>query len=300
MTDSTAAVPSQARAVVRDGNGRFTPGSGRPPGRKRGAGNVNAVRFPWPSLWRHGKVPKEFSWVGRVVAGYDREMAAHLGGEPSFAQQRLVEIARTAAGCSARIMSVATRTPFAKDPKTGGPDVSAALKELPRSLTLEALRRLLHGRSCGPLLTSSDTPAAHTARSRCLALHAASAAMCGQRRSPTAPTPWRCWRGQSKLPPGTGDGRFQRDAQGFIQDARCRQLRNWCDWAIPDRMDRLIADRNGDTLEECQPGFLLLASLPPVGSPPDWMNDDATHLPSYSRFAARAALYAASTVPQRR
>jgi hypothetical protein len=45
-----------------------------------------------------------------------------------------------------------------KDPKTGGPDVSAALKELPRFLTLEAraLEALGLERRMKPALTLAD------------------------------------------------------------------------------------------------------------------------------------------------
>jgi hypothetical protein len=97
-----------SRPVIRRPDGRFSPGSGRPPHRRRGGqlGNMNSALNPWATYWRRRALKPADRWALALVADYVPSLIADKGGADnvSYAEQRVMELAAVARVCWALAM----------------------------------------------------------------------------------------------------------------------------------------------------------------------------------------------------
>ncbi len=110
------------------------------PGRSGLPANLNAVKRPWSVFWRRRALGPADRWILPVLESYTAGLIADKGGpgEISSAEQRMIEIAQTARGCTMLILAEAGRKGFIRTNESGdGWDLAPALKDLPKFLGLE-------------------------------------------------------------------------------------------------------------------------------------------------------------------
>ncbi len=119
--------------------------------------NLNNSRHPWRAFWKRRALRPGDRWVMRLVESYEECIEEDRGRELSFAEARVVEIAKTAKVCQLLALAAVakdgimlesvttTNSPQHGETVTRRGDVlSPAFKELPKFLKLEldALRAL--------------------------------------------------------------------------------------------------------------------------------------------------------------
>ncbi len=72
---------------------------GGKPGRSGPPGNMNNARHPWRVFWKRRALRPEDRWVMRLVENYEESIEEDRGRDLSFAEARVVEIAKTARVC---------------------------------------------------------------------------------------------------------------------------------------------------------------------------------------------------------
>lgn len=106
------------------------------------AGNLNASRHPWRTLWRRGAVKPELQWIVPLMQRYADALEADKGGAEniSAATRSLIEVAAMARGCSSLILSCAGQYGVVEPAGEGSNrwNISPGLRELPKFLKAEA------------------------------------------------------------------------------------------------------------------------------------------------------------------
>jgi hypothetical protein len=149
---SLATEPSEAiakPAIIRDGLGRFQPGSGKPARRRRGGqvGNLNATRSsPWMAFWRRRALRSEDRWAERIASEVAGSLLADKP-EPSSASLRAMELAGVARGCGALVLDALRRDGGVDGPR--GVLLLGALANFAK-LELQALKCLGFERAAKP------------------------------------------------------------------------------------------------------------------------------------------------------
>lgn len=120
-------------------------------------GNLNGSRHPHRAFWKRRVLRPEDQWVLPMVAGYETGIAEDRGRELSFAESRVVDLAKTARVCSLLALGAfveggimcesvtTTNSPVAGETVTRKGDVlHPAFQELAKFMRMEldALRRL--------------------------------------------------------------------------------------------------------------------------------------------------------------
>ena len=131
--------------------------TGGKPGRSGPPGNMNNARHPWRVFWKRRALRPEDRWVLKLVENYEASIEEDRGRNLSFAEVRVVEIAKTARVCQLLALAAfaengimlesvtTTNSPQHGETVTRRGDVlSPAFKELPKFLKLEldALRAI--------------------------------------------------------------------------------------------------------------------------------------------------------------
>ena len=131
--------------------------TGGKPGRSGPPGNMNNTRHPWRVFWKRRALRPEDRWVLRLVENYEQRIEEDRGRELSFAEGRVVEIAKTARVCQLLALAAfaengimlesvtTTNSPQHGETVTRKGDVlHPAYKELSKFMKaeLDALRRL--------------------------------------------------------------------------------------------------------------------------------------------------------------
>ena len=127
------------------------------PNRGAQPGNLNNSQHPWRAFWRRKALRPEDRWVMRLVENYERGIEEDRGRELSFAEARVVEIAKTAKVCTLLALAafaengimlesvVTTNSPERGETVTRKGDVlHPGFQELAKFMRIEldALRRL--------------------------------------------------------------------------------------------------------------------------------------------------------------
>ena len=120
-------------------------------------GNLNGSTHPWRAFWKRRALRPEDRWVLSLVANYEGGLEKDRGRDLSFAEARVVEIAKTAKVCTLLALAafaengimlesvVTTNSPERGETVTRKGDVlHPAFKELAKfmKVELDALRRL--------------------------------------------------------------------------------------------------------------------------------------------------------------
>jgi hypothetical protein len=106
------------------------------------AGNLNASRHPWRTLWRRGAVKPELQWIVPLMQRYADALEADQGcaENVSAAARSLIEVAAMARGCASLILSCAGQYGVVEPAGDGSNrwNISPGLRELPKFLKAEA------------------------------------------------------------------------------------------------------------------------------------------------------------------
>jgi hypothetical protein len=115
--------------------------SGKPRRGGAPAGNLNASRHPWRTLWRRGAVKPELQWIVPLMQRYADALEADKGGAEnvSAAARSLIEVAAMARGCASLILSCAGQYGVVEPADDGSNrwNISPGLRELPKFLKTE-------------------------------------------------------------------------------------------------------------------------------------------------------------------
>jgi hypothetical protein len=113
-------VAASSGLIVRDGAGRFLPGSARPRRRRGGAqlGNLNASGKPWLTFWRRRALRPEDAWARAIASEHAGSLLADKP-DASAGELRAIEVAGVARGCQALLLDALRRA--------GGIDASKGL-----------------------------------------------------------------------------------------------------------------------------------------------------------------------------
>jgi hypothetical protein len=124
--------------VVRGPDGRFLPGTARPPKRRKGGqpGNLNQTRHAWAVYWRKRALRPEDRWIASLLGDYAAGLVSDRGGPEGVTatEARMVELAALARGCTMLVLAEAAKR-GGLIPAGKGPDLPAALA---RFATVEA------------------------------------------------------------------------------------------------------------------------------------------------------------------
>ncbi|MET0153574.1 MAG: hypothetical protein ABW298_13315 [Candidatus Binatia bacterium] len=106
------------------------------------AGNLNASRHHWRTLWRRGAVKPELQWIVPLMQRYADALEADKGGAEnvSAAERSMIEVAAMARGCASLILSCAGQYGVVEPADDGSNrwNISPGLRELPKFLKTEA------------------------------------------------------------------------------------------------------------------------------------------------------------------
>lgn len=120
-------------------------------------GNLNNSKHPWRAFWKRRALRPADRWVMRLVEDYEQSIEVDRGRELSFAEARVIEIAKVSRVCQLLGLAELTKTGImlesvttTNSPQHGetvtrrGDVLSPAFKELPKFLKLEldALRAI--------------------------------------------------------------------------------------------------------------------------------------------------------------
>ena len=126
------------------------------PGRSGPPANLNATKHPWRVFWRRRVVRETDRWVPALLDDYAAGLASDKP-DMTESEQRLVEIALTARGCTALILAECQRSGFIRT-VNGSWDLAPGARELVKFLTAErsALQAVGLERRAKPVQSLSD------------------------------------------------------------------------------------------------------------------------------------------------
>lgn len=121
-------------------------------GRSGPPGNLHGTRHPWRSFWRRRALRAQDRWVLTILRDY-REALAGDRPDSTAGEQAVIQIAETARGCTALILSEAAQRGLIRELEGGAWDLQPGLRELSRFLAVElrALQTLGLDRRAKPL-----------------------------------------------------------------------------------------------------------------------------------------------------
>ena len=97
--------------------------------------NLNNCRHPWRSFWRRRALKPGHRWVLSVIESYASSLASEKG-DLTQAEQRTIELAQIARGCSMLIMAAGAESGLIRKTADGW-DLSPGAKELGKFLSVE-------------------------------------------------------------------------------------------------------------------------------------------------------------------